>query len=595
MTPLIPIPPKQHLRALALVFPLFRRYRLRIGGGILALLAVDLCQLLIPRVVKLAIDGLKAGTATQQALVHHGLTIIALAIGVAVFRFLWRHLVLGFSKLMERDLRDQLFGHLLTLDRPFFQRRTTGDLMAIATNDLSAVQMASGMGLVALIDSVVMTGAVLMFMLAINPRLTWIALSPLPLLAVLTKFLSSMLHQRFNRVQETFSTITELARGTINAMRLVKIYTREEERIARFDEMGRDYIRHNLRVATVQGLLFPVSGLVANLALLLVVMVGGRMAINKVITIGDFVAFISYLFMLVWPMMAIGWVTSLFQRGLTSLSRLQAILDERPLLLADGTGTPLAGPVTTIEVRGLGFTYPGQTTPILHDLSLSLGPGLHGLVGPTGCGKSTLCHLLARLYPVAEGTIFVNNQELTRIELNAYRRAVALAPQEPFLFSDTIAANLAFARPQAQAREIEEVARAVGIHDEIMAFQAGYQSRIGEKGVMLSGGQRQRISLARALLARAPILIIDDGLSAVDSGTERHIMAAIEEYGRGHIVLMTSHRLTPLARARQVMVLEEGRIVAQGSHQQLMQGSAYYRAIFHKQTEPAGGGSSHAA
>lgn len=593
--PILPIPPKQNLSALTLVAPLFKRYRLRIAGGILALLCVDLCQLMIPRVVKFAIDGLKAGSATQHTLIRYGLAIIGLAIGVAVFRFLWRHLVLGFSKLMERDLRDQLFSHLLTLDRPFFQRRTTGDLMAIATNDLTSVQMACGMGLVALVDSMVMTCAVLMFMIAINPQLTWIALSPLPILAVLTKFLSTRLHHRFNQVQETFSAITELARGTINAMRLVKIYTREEERIARFDHIGRRYIRHNLRVATIQGLLFPVSGLVANLALLLVVMVGGRMAINNVITIGDFVAFISYLFMLVWPMMAIGWVTSLFQRGLTSLSRLKTILDERPLMQADGSGRALAGPVRTISVQGLAFTYPGQTAPILNNVSLSLDTGLFGLVGPTGCGKSTLCHLLARLYPVAAGTIFVNGEDLNGIELNAYRRAVAYAPQEPFLFSDTIAANIAFARPGATAPEIEEVARAVGIHEEITHFASGYQSRIGEKGVMLSGGQRQRISLARALLARADILIIDDGLSAVDSGTEQHVMAAIEEYAREHIVLMTTHRLTPLARAREVMVLQQGRIVATGSHRQLMAHSDYYRAIFHKQTEPAGGGKGHAA
>ena len=593
--PVNPDPKNQTARALALLRPLFRKYRLRIAGGILALLGVDLCQLLIPRVVKFGIDSLEAGVASHRSLAGHGLMIIGLAIGVAIFRFLWRNLILGFSRLMERDLRDQLFSHLLTLDRPFYQKRTTGELMALATNDLAAVQMAAGMGMIALIDAVIMTGAVLMFMIYINPHLTLIALSPLPILAFLTRFLSARLHKRFSRVQETFSEMTELARSTINAMRLVKIYTREAEQTARFDRLGRRYITHNLRVATIQGLLFPVSGLLANVSLLLVVIIGGRMAINFVITLGDFVAFISYLFMLVWPMMAMGWVTNLFQRGLTSLARIRAILDERPILVTGEVGLPLPGPIDTIELRGLSFTYPGQATSVLHSISLSFGPGLFGLVGPTGAGKSTLCHLLARLYPVPESTIFINGQDLNRFNIDAYRRLVAYAPQEPFLFADTIAANISFGRPEATTREIEAAARAVGIHEEIMTFKEGYQSRIGEKGVMLSGGQRQRISLARALITRAPLLIIDDGISAVDAGTEQHIMRAVRDYARTNIVLLTSHRLAPLAEAHLLAVLQEGRLTAVGGHRELMAMSDYYRAIFHKQTTPASGRPEHGA
>jgi ATP-binding cassette subfamily B multidrug efflux pump len=588
-------PPRQTARSLALLRPLFWRYRFRIVSGILALVGVDLCQLWIPRVVKFGIDSLESGVATHRSLAEHGLVIIALAVGVAIFRFLWRNLILGFSRLMERDLRDQLFSHLLSLDRSFFQKRTTGELMALATNDLTAVQMASGMGMIAMIDSIVMTAAVLMFMVYINPRLTLIALSPLPILAVLTRFLSGRLHQRFSRVQETFSEMTELARSTINAMRLVKIYTREADQTARFDQLGRRYITHNLRVATIQGLLFPVSGLLANTSLLLVVIIGGRMAINSIITIGDLVAFISYLFMLVWPMMAMGWVTNLFQRGLTSLGRIRMILDERPALICDGLGLPLPGPVESIELRDLTFTYDGQRAPVLHGITLTIGPGLFGLVGPTGSGKSTLCHLLARLYPVPAGTIFINGEELNRLDISGYRRSVAYAPQEPFLFADTIAANIGFGRPEATAEEIEEAARAVGIHDEIVIFKEGYGSRIGEKGVMLSGGQRQRISLARALITRAPVLIIDDGISAVDAGTEQQIMATIGDYAREHIVIMASHRLAPLAHASRLAVLEEGRLTALGNHHDLLAANDYYRAIFHKQTEPDAGRATHGA
>ncbi len=585
----------QSTSVLALILPLFKKYWLRIFFGILALVGVDLCQLFIPRVTKLSIDGLRSGAMGQQALVRYGLTIIGLALGVAVFRFVWRNLILGFSRLMEQDIRDQLFGQLLSLDRAFFQKRTTGELMALATNDLAAVQLAAGMGLIALVDAIIMTGAVLMFMTYINPTLTLIALSPLPVLAILTKLLSNRLHNRFSLVQETFSEMTELARSAINAMRLVKIYTREADQTARFDQLGRQYIKHNMRVATIQGVLFPISGLVANTSLLLVVIMGGSMAINNIITIGDFVAFISYLFMLVWPMMALGWVANLFQRGMTSLARIQAVLAERPILIDDGAGLPVPAVIDSIQLSDLTFTYPGQPTPVLHGISLVLSTGLFGLVGPTGSGKSTLCHLLARQYPVPAGAIFINGQDLNRIRVADYRRAVAYAPQEPFLFADTIAANISFGRPEATAFEIEAVARAVGIHDEVQNFKNAYASKIGEKGVMLSGGQKQRISLARAMLTRAPILIIDDGLSAVDAGTEQHIMQALLDYAQTHIVIMTSHRLAPLAQASQLAVLQEGRLTARGHHQELLATNDYYQAIYHKQTEPDSERDGHAA
>lgn len=587
--------PGQIAGALALLRPHFVKYRLWVTGGILALIGVDLCQLLIPRVVKFSIDSIESGIGSQQSLFRWGLVVIALALGVAVFRYLWRNLILGFSRFMERDLRDQLFTHLMTLDRPFFQRRTTGELMALATNDLASVQLALGMGLISLVDAIIMTAAVLMFMAYINPELTLIALSPLPILALLTKVLSSRLHKHFSTVQETFSQLTELARGTINAIRLIKVYTREDDQTARFDRVGRTYIKNAMMVATIQGLLFPVSGLVANVSLLLVVIVGGRMAINGVITIGDFVAFISYLFMLVWPMMAIGWVVNLFQRGVTSLFRIQAILDERPSFSVAGPVIVPDAPILSIELRSLHFAYPGQNSNVLRDINLTFDSGLFGLVGPTGSGKSTLCHLLARVFPVPDGAVWVNGQELNQLDIGWYRRSVAYAPQESFLFADTIAANISFGRPDATAEEVEGVARAVGIHDEICQFTDGYSSLIGEKGVKLSGGQRQRISLARALLIKAPVLIIDDGLSAVDAGTEQKIMAAIMAYAKSAIVIMTSHRLAQLAGAKTIAVLEDGMITGLGSHRQVLSQNTYYQTIFHKQKGEGSKGQCHGA
>ena len=585
--------------ALALIIPLWRRYWLKIAGGVLALMAVDLCQLFIPRVIKASIDSLSAGESSRALLLRQGMTIVALAVAIAVFRFVWRNLILGVSRRLERDLRKRFFAHLLTLDRAFFQRHPAGELMALSSNDLTAVQMAAGMGLISLIDSVVMTGAVLVFMLYINPHLTLIALSPLPALALLTKLLSSRLHQSFTTVQETFSRLTEQARSAINAIRLVKIAVREDDWAARFDRTGRDYVNCSLKVAAIQGLLFPVSGLVANISLLLVVVVGGRLAVGGAITIGDLVAFISYLFIMIWPMMAIGWVVNLFQRGLTSLSRLEAVFEARPAMIRRG-GLSCPRKIEALELQGLTFTYPDESRPVLTGITLSLRPGILGLIGPTGAGKSSLCHLLAQIYPAPEGTILVNGGDINRLDLDSYRQQVAYAPQEPFLFADSIAANIAFGRPGARAEEIEGAARAVGLHEEIMAFATGYQSKIGERGVTLSGGQRQRLSLARALITRVPILIIDDGLSAVDGGAERLIIAAIADYAaQGRLVLMVSHRLAQLTGADRIAVLKAGRISGLGTAAELLADNDYFQAVYRAQSEPAGaagkGEAAHAA
>ncbi len=566
-----------------LLTPFFKRYRFRLLLGFIALLGVDFFQLLVPRFIKKAVDALEAEAATNLLLLKCAGYILLLALGVAGFRFLWRYLVIGFSRMLERDLRDRLMSHLLTLDRSFFQRHTTGELMALSSNDLAAVQLATGMGMVAAVDALVMTVAALSFMAYINPTLTLIAVAPMPVLAFITRFLAAGLHKRFTKVQEQFAGLTEFARSAISSIHLLKAYTQEKSQVKQFDEMGEIYIRHNLKLAVIQGLLFPFSSLIGNASLLLVLFFGGRLTIQGTITIGDFVAFISYLFMLTWPMMAIGWVTNLFQRGSTSLGRIKAIFEQEPEL-RDVVSTTAVPETSEIKLQNLSFSYPGQRDPALHDLTIDFTQGLVGVVGKTGSGKSTLCHILTRLYPVNDNVFFFGGQDVNTLPLATVRKKIAYVPQEATIFSETIQANIALGKMDASLDEIEKVAKAALIHDEIVSFADGYQSRVGERGVKLSGGQKQRIALARALLLDRPIVIVDDGLSAVDTETEHIILQQIRSFLQNKTCIVISHRVAPLAEADEIVVMDKGKMVARGDHQSLLENNAFYRQIYLHQT-----------
>jgi ATP-binding cassette subfamily B multidrug efflux pump len=577
-------------QAVGLVLPFFQHYRLQLFIGFISLLAVNALQLVIPRVIKHAVDGLQNEGVTAANLLHYGILIVVLAVCIAIFRFGWRYMILGFSRHLEKDLRNWLFSHILTLDRIFFQRSTTGEIMALATNDLAAVQLAGGMGLVAFADAVVLSLAALSFMAYIHPGLTLIAIMPMPLLAFLTRFLSGRLHRYFKKVQEQFSKLTEFVRTSINSIRMIKAYTLEKKQVARFDGMGREYVQDNLRLAKVQGTLFPVSGFIANTSMLLVLLFGGRLTIQGSITIGDFVAFMSYLFMLTWPMMALGWVTNLFQRGVTSLQRIQNILNEQPVIVSPAKPAPIPRELNSIFLNNLTFTYPSQSDPTLQNVTLEIQQGILGIVGKTGSGKTTLSHLLARLYPVENDTLFWNGLDINKLDLAEVRRRIALVPQDITVFSDTVRANISMGKPEAAQKDIEAVARAAAIHNEIISLPKGYDTRIGEKGVKLSGGQRQRIALARALLSDRPVLIIDDGLSAVDIETEHEIISLMKSFIRGRICIVISHRLAPLSQADQLVVMDKGKVVGQGDHRHLLQTNRFYATIYDYQTSRMGRG-----
>lgn len=573
--------------SIRLLFPIFHRYRTRLVFGFAALLAVDCLQLLVPRILKRGIDSLSNHAATSQYLLKLSLLILLIAAAVALLRFFWRTLIIGFSRLLEKKLRERLFDHLLLMDQPFYGRWSTGSLMAHAGNDLSAVQMACGMGMVAAADALVMTTAAICFMLAIDVRLTLIALLPLPLLALSTKILSKKMHIHFSRVQEKFGQLTEFSRNALVSINLIKGYCLEGLQEQEFSKIGKQYVQSNLQVAVIQGLLHPMAMLAGNAGMLLILYFGGRLVIVGHITLGDFVAFMTYLTMLIWPMMAIGWVANLAQRGLTSLGRIGALLQEQPLVTG-GHGIINHGTkVSTIRCSNLHFTYPGSGQPALYDINLKFTKGIYGITGRAGSGKSTLCRLIVRLYPVDKGMLYIDGHDVNQLSIATVRAQIGYVGQQVSLFEGSIFDNICFGSQDADHNEVQAAAKAAAIHDYISDLPAGYTSLVGERGVKLSGGQKQRVALARALLSDRPILIIDDGLSALDVETEQQVFINIRRQYHDRLVLLVSHRVNLLTKADTIIVLEQGNICTVGSHKQVYAASNLYKIMVDKQQDHA--------
>ncbi len=561
--------------------PIYAKHRLRIGLGLVALLGVNFLQLTIPKILKTGIDGLSDNSISQRELLQLALLICAIGILATILRFCWRYLVIGFSRHLERDLRKRIFTHIMTMDGAFFTKYSTGSIMAHGANDLSAVQMACGMGLVAAVDALVMSLAAIFFMFHIHAKLTLFALLPMPVLAIATRILSKRLHQQFDRVQEQFSLMTEFARSSISSIRLLKAYTLETSQTKRFEKLGMDYVHSSIRVAIIQGLLFPVATLVGSSGMLMVLYFGGKLVIKEAISMGDFVAFITYLNMLIWPMMAIGWVTNLVQKGITSLKRIHRLLHSRSHLPGGIAGKKPDSPTFTLQ--NLNFSYPGSERIILSGFNLQLLPGILGITGPTGCGKTTFCQIIARMFPVADQTLLVGGQDINTFPPQSIQNEISYVGQEPLLFSSTLAENIAFGSPDAEMEAIIRAAKAAAVHDEIMALPDGYDSRTGEKGVTLSGGQRQRVALARALICNRPVLIMDDCLAAVDTATEQQILHNIADWMHGKVVIWVSQRVKQLALADRILVIRNGKIDGLGSYAELKTDNDFFRDIVRRQ------------
>ncbi len=565
-----------------LLWPIFYKHRIRLFCGLIALLGVDFLQLCIPRILKNGVDTLSAGTAQQNDLLFLALLICTIGILATILRFCWRYLIIGFSRHLERDIRKKIFNHVMLMDGSFFGKYSTGSIMAHTSNDLSAVQMACGMGLVAALDAVVMATAAIGFMFAIDIKLTLLALAPMPFLAITTRILSGRLHKRFDLVQEQFSSMTEFVRSSISAIRLLKAYTLEKSQAARFDDIGQEYVQSSIRVAIIQGLLFPIATLVGSIGMLLVLYYGGQLVMQEVISMGDFVAFVTYLYMLIWPIMAVGWVANLSQRGLTSLRRISTLLGVKSKI---PTGlTQCGSDLQTFKCQNLDFAYPETERLVLNDISLDIRPELLGICGPTGCGKTSLCQILARMFPVADSTLFAGHTDVNQLNPESVQQNISYVSQEPLLFSSTIAENIAFGVPDTTREEIITAAKAAAIHDEIMNFADGYNSHIGEKGVNLSGGQRQRIAFARALACDRPVMIIDDALAAVDTATEQKILDTVLPLLRGKTVIWVSQRIKQLSKVDRLLVLEDGKISSLGSYHDLCRTDPFLKGIHHRQS-----------
>ena len=575
---------KQSLKNFLPLKEYFVRNRWVLVAGLLSLLAVDFLQLLIPMVIKGAIDGLTLGKATSAVLLDSGAIILAIAFAMALLRYVWRHCLFGLSRKIEEGIRNRLYQHLQTLSVSFYHRTKTGDLMARAINDINAVRMATGMGLVALTDGLVLGVSAIGFMLYIDPSLTLISILPAPILIYFTRILTRRMSGGYERVQATFSELTERAREAFAGVRVVKAYSRESWTYGKMKKEGEKYIRENMHLAKTIALFSPMMMIFSNLGLAIVIWFGGRLTILGHITTGDFVAFISYLNLLMWPMMAIGWVANMVQRGSASMRRLNRVFDEVPEIKDVAPNRDIPALEGRIEFRGVSITHPGGGRSAIKNVNFTIEAGQTvALVGKVGCGKSTLLQVIPRLFNVPRGTVLMDGIDIQDIPLKSLRRGIGFVTQEVIIFSDTIRNNVLFGREEVSEEALVKALKTAEIYEEIMALEKGLDSLLGERGITLSGGQRQRLSIARAILTDPPILIMDDALSMVDTRTEERILNQILELRKGKTNLIVSHRISTISRAEVIGVLVDGELSETGEHQALLQKGKEYAKLYERQ------------
>ncbi|HEV3510431.1 MAG TPA: ABC transporter ATP-binding protein [Candidatus Sulfotelmatobacter sp.] len=562
------------------LLPYLKRYRRGYILGTISVFFTNGIWILFPKVLGNAAQAMKQGVTQHKLLIYAGM-LLAIAITKGIFQFLTRWIVIGISRDIEFDLRNDLFAHLELLSFSYYQRHRTGDIMARATNDLSAVRNLLGPAIMYTANTAVVTAGALAFMISISPRLTLYTFLPLPVASIVIQYFGRQIHDRFEKIQAMFSEISARTQENFSGARLIRAYVQEDAEIKAFESENQEYIRRSLGLVRLMGMLWPTLEFTLGCAAVLVLWLGGREVLSGRIDFGQFVSFSAYMAQLTWPVIALGYVINLFQRGTASLGRLNEVMQEQPQI----TDVPGAQPreiTGEIEFRGLNFSYDGKT--VLHDINLRIPAGSSlAIVGPTGSGKTTLVNLIPRIYDAEPGTVLIDGRPIREFTLASLRKNIGFVPQETFLFSDHIRENIAFGVESSSDADIRIAAAAANIAADIESFPESYDTMVGERGITLSGGQKQRTAIARALIRNPRILILDDALSSVDTHTEDKILNQLRDVMQGRTTVFISHRVSTVRNADRIAVLHGGRIVELGTHDELLALNGYYSDLYNKQ------------
>jgi ATP-binding cassette subfamily B protein len=569
------------MRILRPLIPYLKRYRAGYIWGTVYLFINNAVWIMFPQVIRRAIDDLHTGV-TRHKLLTYALLLLGIAAIKAIFQFLMRWVLIGVSREIEFDLRNDLFRKLESLSHSYFQRTRTGDIMARATNDLNAVRMLLGPAYMYSANTIVFTAGALAFMLSISPKLTFYAFLPLPIVSIVIQYFGRRIHERFERIQAMFSEISARAQENFSGARVIRAYVQEEAEIAAFEKSNLEYIARSLKLVRLMGMLWPTLETMLGFAIVLVLWLGGREVISHRISVGEFVAFNTYMVQLTFPIIALGWVINLWQRGTASAIRINEIMLEQPEIKDGPKVSPSFEVVGDIEFRHLNFSYGGAD--VLHDINLHVPAGTSlAIVGPTGSGKTTLVSLIPRIFDAAPGEVLIDGRPIRDLPLASLRRAIGFVPQETFLFSETIRENIAFGSEDASDTDVRNAAEAANIAVDIEGFPEQYKTMVGERGITLSGGQKQRTAIARALIRNPRILILDDALSSVDTHTEDKILNHLRKVMQGRTTIFISHRVSTVRNADRIAVLHAGRIVELGTHEELLERGGYYTDLYNKQ------------